>query len=26
MLLTVLDRAGIPMEAFGDSSGKFKEV
>jgi hypothetical protein len=26
MLLTVLDRAGIPMDAFGDSSGKFKEV
>jgi hypothetical protein len=26
MLLTVLDRAGIPVDAVGDSSGKFKEV
>jgi hypothetical protein len=26
MLLTVLDRAGVPEEKFGDSSGKFKEV
>jgi hypothetical protein len=26
MLLTVLDRAGVPMDAFGDSSGKFSEV
>jgi hypothetical protein len=26
MLLTILDRAGVPEEKFGDSSGKFKEV
>ncbi|HEY2844182.1 MAG TPA: DUF1552 domain-containing protein [Bryobacteraceae bacterium] len=26
MLLTVLDRAGVPEEKFGDSSGKFAEV
>ncbi|HEY4364854.1 MAG TPA: DUF1552 domain-containing protein [Bryobacteraceae bacterium] len=26
MLLTILDRAGVPQEAFGDASGKFAEV
>jgi hypothetical protein len=26
MLLTILDRAGVPEEKFGDSSGKFAEV
>jgi hypothetical protein len=26
LLLTVLDRAGVPMDALGDSSGKFAEV
>ena len=26
MLLTVLDRAGVPLDHFGDSSGKFAEV
>jgi hypothetical protein len=26
MLLTVLDRAGVPLDKFGDSSGKFAEV
>jgi hypothetical protein len=26
MLLTILDRAGVSEEKFGDSSGKFKEV
>ena len=26
MLLTVLDRAGVPMDHLGDSSGTFKEV
>jgi len=26
LLLTILDRAGVPEEKFGDSSGKFKEV
>jgi len=26
MLLTILDRASVPEEKFGDSSGKFKEV
>jgi hypothetical protein len=26
MLLTVLDRAGVPLDRFGDSSGKFAEV
>ncbi len=26
MLLTILDRVGVPMESFGDSSGKFAEV
>jgi hypothetical protein len=26
MLLTVLDRAGVPMDKIGDSSGKFTEV
>jgi hypothetical protein len=26
MLLTILDRAGVPEEKFGDSSGKFEEV
>ena len=26
MLLTILDRAGVPLDSFGDSSGKFKEV
>ncbi|MBZ5635123.1 MAG: DUF1552 domain-containing protein [Acidobacteriia bacterium] len=26
MLLTILDRVGVPEEKFGDSSGKFKEV
>ena len=26
MLLTILDRAGVPEEKFGDSSGKFTEV
>ncbi len=26
MLLTVLDRAGVPLDHLGDSSGKFAEV
>ncbi len=26
MLLTVLDRAGVPMDKIGDSTGTFKEV
>jgi len=26
MLLTILDRAGVPMDSLGDSSGKFAEV
>jgi hypothetical protein len=26
MLLTVLDRAGVPMDKFGDSTGPFPEV
>jgi len=26
LLLTIIDRAGVPEEKFGDSSGKFKEV
>jgi hypothetical protein len=26
LLLTMLDRAGVPMDKLGDSSGKFMEV
>ena len=26
LLLTVLDRAGVPMDKIGDSTGKFAEV
>jgi len=26
LFLTLLDRAGIPAESFGDSTGKFSEV
>ena len=26
LLLTMLDRAGVPLDRFGDSSGKFAEV